>query len=323
MVLVGWCGCAAPPGVAPGMVAETATGEPAASTHGLVSIALGSVPASGLTGRIAFQSDRAGRAKLFALAPRTGAIVPVTSGPDHHDVEPAWSPDGRRLAFASTRFDSRTFDLAVGEVAALDVARRVTTHVAFERQPVWAADGRSLLFAGDQDGTQALFRVALDDGAISRVSPLPERALMPAVAPDGTRLAYVMGGDDGLQVVIQGLPDGRPRRLTTGPADAVWPAWSPDGTRVACIRLAETAGASLEVFEVASRRRTIYHLDHLPALREPSWAPDGRGLVVAAAATTGADSDWDLVYVELDPAPMFMPLTIGRGNDTAPAWSAR
>lgn len=318
MGLATWCGCAAPPAVVPGPVPSA---DP--STHKRVSVTAGSAQPAGLAGTIAFQSDRDGRAKLFTLDLRSGAIARITSGANHHDVEPAWSPDGRRLVFSSTRFDSRTFDLAVAEAAAPDAARRVTTHGAFERQPVWAADGGSLFFAGEHDGTQALFRIALDGGGLVRVSPLPQRALMPAVAPDGRGVAYVQGGTDGLQLVTQELPAGQPMRLSAGAEDAAWPSWSPDGARLACIRLDGESRATLDVIEVASRTRTSYHLEGLHGLREPAWAPDGRGLVVAGAATTGSGSDWDLMFVALDQVPLFVRLTSGRGNDTAPSWSAR
>lgn len=318
LALAATCGCGAP---APATTARVVT--PASSTHGVVSVPPGGVAPGTLTGTIVFQSDRAGRSKLFALDLRTDAISQWTSGDDHHDVEPAWSADGRRVAFASTRFDARTFDLAVADAGAGASVRRVTSEVAFERQPVWSADGRSLFFASERDGTQALFRVTLDDGRITRVSPLPERGLMPTVAPDGTRVAYVTGGADGLQVATQDLASGQLTRLTTGPETAAWPAWSRDGSQIACVRTAEDGQSRLDVIDVASRTRTTYSLDGLPSLREPGWSPDGRFVVLAATGATGSGSDWDLVVVRLDGGARFMRVTDGRGNDTAPSWSAR
>ena len=67
--------------------------------------------------RIAFQSDRAGRNGIFTLDLASGAIQRLTAGGDDQGEHPAWAPDGRRLAFATTAFDHATYDVAVLDVA--------------------------------------------------------------------------------------------------------------------------------------------------------------------------------------------------------------
>lgn len=274
-----------------------------------------------LSGTIVFHSDREGRSKLFTLDLRTRAVTPLTTGADHHDVDPAWSPDGTRVAFASTRFDSRTYDLAVADAHG-GAVRRLTTHIAFDRHPTWAADGRSLFFSSEQDGTQAVFRVVLDSGAIARVSPPPDRALMPAAGRDGRRLAYTMGTADGLQVMLQDLASETARPVTRGPEGAAWPAWSADGSRLAYARL-QRVGTRLEVLELASGAVTSIAVTGLAELREPSFSPDGSYVVASGSVETGARAEWDLVLVHLGPAAVAFRLTSGAGNDAAPSWAPR
>lgn len=275
----------------------------------------------GLQGTIVFHSDREGRSKLLTLDLPSRTVRALTSGTEHHDVEPAWAPDGRSVAFSSTRFDGRTFDLAVIEAGSA-TARRLTTDLAFDRHPAWSRDGRSLWYASERDGTQAVFRVQLDSGAVSRQSPAPERALMPAPAPDGARLAFVMGGPDGLQVVVQDLVSGAVTRVTSGPDAAAWPAWSPDGGRLACIRL-RAGGGRLELRDSATGAIDAIAIDGLPELREPAWSPDGRFLVVSASASAGPTADFDLVLVVPGPSAAAIRLTAGRGSDGAPSWTIR
>jgi len=209
---------------------------PAAHASPLAATPLSSDTPKGRSGTVVFQSDREGRSKLFAIDLSTLAVTRLTAGVDHHDVDPASSPDGTRLLFASTRFDTTTFDIAR---AAADgsAVQRLTAHRAFERYPCWASDGRSAFFAGEQEGTQALYRLALDTGEVTRVSTGPDRALHPAAAPDGRRLAYTLGTPDGLHVVVHDLTTGEIRRVDRGSDGAAWPAWSPDGTRLAVTRL--------------------------------------------------------------------------------------
>lgn len=284
-------------------------------------VTVGETLPEGLHGTIVFHSDREGRSKLLALTLPSRAVRPLTTGTEHHDVEPAWSPDGRRVAFSSTRFDARTFDLAVTEAGSV-TARQLTTDRALDRHPAWAPDGRSLWYSSERDGTEAVFRVQVDTGAVSRQSPPPERALMPAPAPDQARLAFVMGGPDGLQVVVQDVANGALTRVTTGPDAAAWPAWSPDGGRLACIRL-RPDGARLELRDLATGAVDAIAIDGLPDLREPAWSPDGRFVVLSASATGGPTADFDLVLVAPGPPAAAIRLTAGRGSDGAPSWTIR
>jgi imidazolonepropionase-like amidohydrolase/Tol biopolymer transport system component len=79
---------------------------------------------------------------LFRLPVEGGAAEQLTFGPSY-DSEPAFAPDGRRLAFVSDR------DRGAGNVFVLDLATRAVsqlTHEAHAGQPAWSPDGRSLAY---------------------------------------------------------------------------------------------------------------------------------------------------------------------------------
>jgi WD40 repeat protein len=93
------------------------------------------------------------------------------------DVQPAWSPDGRRIAFATDRFSTNLSTLSIGEyhLALIDPRTGVVEQVrAFTSgkniNPQWTPDGRALLFISDRDGIPNLYRVALDTGAVTQLT---------------------------------------------------------------------------------------------------------------------------------------------------------
>lgn len=275
----------------------------------------------GLSGHVAFHSNREGRNKLFAMDLATGTITRLTSGADHRDEDPSWSPDGSTVVFASNRFDGATFDIALLERRDAAV-RRVTSQPAFEQHPTWASDGERILFSSERDGTQAVFEVRDDGTAVTRLSAPPERALMPADAPDGREVAFTAGTPDGLQVVLYDRASKVERPLTSGPVGAARPRWSPDGSRLAYFRLGDP-GRFVEVLDLATTRATTIRVDGLASLSEPGWSPDGRFLVAAGARQPGDAADWDLVLIDLQAPGRAYQLTAGPGSDRAPSWTAR
>jgi Tol biopolymer transport system component len=93
------------------------------------------------------------------------------------DVQPAWSPDGRRIAFATDRFSSNLTTLAIGDyhlavidpnTGAIEQVRAFTSGKNIN--PQWTPDGRALLFISDRDGIPNLYRVTVDGGDVAQLT---------------------------------------------------------------------------------------------------------------------------------------------------------
>ncbi|HZP47800.1 MAG TPA: hypothetical protein VFB07_04670 [Vicinamibacterales bacterium] len=93
------------------------------------------------------------------------------------DVQPAWSPDGRRIAFATDRFTSNLSSLSIGdyrlalidpETGAIEQVRAFTNGKNIN--PQWSADSRALLFISDRDGIPNLYRVTIDGGDVTQIT---------------------------------------------------------------------------------------------------------------------------------------------------------
>jgi dipeptidyl aminopeptidase/acylaminoacyl peptidase len=143
-------------------------------------------------------------------------LLRITTNPGT-DGAPAWSPDGKWLAFTS-QFDPKLFQYAtfqLGIAPATGGEEKVLT-LALDRNvssPHFTPDGRSIDFVADDDGTQNLLSVPAGGGAISR--PIPGRLMLDAysIAKNGAVAAQIgtVNRPDEVYVLP---PNGSLRRLT-------------------------------------------------------------------------------------------------------------
>ena len=219
------------------------------------------------------------------------------------DTDPDWSPDGRLIAFASSRGQGGIYVLRPDGTAMRQLFEGAASNVD------WSPDGRRIAFQGD-NGIYVIRRA----GGRPRLVLRGERFSLPAWAPDGRELAVVEDRPDLATAIDVVRVDGRGLRRLLPPhppkSDPHWnpvsasetePAWSPDGRRIAFDArdgdiVTATVGGGL--------RHAIASGGY-----EPAWSPDGRliafnsggGLWVANAdgsgdkrllASNGSDPSW-------------------------------
>jgi dipeptidyl aminopeptidase/acylaminoacyl peptidase len=125
---------------------------------------------------IAFTGMSRGLTDLFVYDFSTSTLRQLTKDP-YADLQPAWSPDGSRIAIATDRFSSDLTSLRIGDyrLALVDVASgRVEQVRAFTSgkniNPQWSADGGWLLFISDRDGIPNLYRINIASGDVTQVT---------------------------------------------------------------------------------------------------------------------------------------------------------
>ena len=150
------------------------------------------------------------------------------------NINPSWSPDGRRLVFESARHGNT--ELYV--INADGTGERRLTHSpsnVVNSHPSWSPDGGSIVFDSFRDGAFHLYVIRPDGSGERRLTQgdaagVQEFARHPEWSPDGGLIAFDSRRDgNGEYYVIQ--PDGSGlRRLTSTPdAHESHPAWTPDG----------------------------------------------------------------------------------------------
>jgi hypothetical protein len=134
--------------------------------------------------RIVVSGLKGGLSDLFVYTFETDTVTQLTADA-FADLQPAWSPDGRTIAFATDRFTTTLedlrfgplrvglLDLTTGVVRPLDAsARRANLWPARAKQinPQWAPDGGAVYFVSDRDGTSNVLRLDLASGDLRQVT---------------------------------------------------------------------------------------------------------------------------------------------------------
>lgn len=178
--------------------------------------------------RVAFEGRPAGAtfAQVF-VAPAVGGDPVALTTVAAVNAVPAWSPDGAKVFFVSTRdgaYDVYTAPAAGG------AATRVTTRSRIVGRPAPAPDGAALYYARTVPNTDAteIVRFALADGAITVVTSTATSDLEPAVSPAGDLLAVSSSRSGRPDVWLEPLQaGGRPGQVTRDGVPAGLPSFAP------------------------------------------------------------------------------------------------
>jgi Tol biopolymer transport system component len=127
---------------------------------------------------VAFSALAEGFTDLFVYDLGSGELRRLTQDA-FADLQPAWSPDGKRIAFVTDRYSTQLQRLQPGNyrLAAVDVASGTVEPLpSFPRakniNPQWAPSGDSLYFLSDARGATNVYRLAIADGAIHQLTDL-------------------------------------------------------------------------------------------------------------------------------------------------------
>lgn len=238
-----------------------------------------------------------GRPKVY-LQKTDGLTVTQLTADDSDDAHPTFSPDGRRIAFASNR--TGRWAIYLMDMDGRNVVQ-VTPSRTHDLHPSFSPCGRFLAYCSLGPRTQQweLWVVELATGARRMIG----EGLFPSWSPDASvnRIAFQRPkrlGSRLFSIWTVDLVDGEPRRLTevaSSPNSAlVTPAWTPDGQTLVFTSITEQDGsAQYDLWSVradGSERRRL--TDGVGMVLSPAVASTGR--VFFISDRSGLESVWSL-----------------------------
>ena len=263
-------------------------------------------------------------ARASSPASATLKTVPFTSFPGRKE-QPAFSPDGRQVAFTWDGERGDNVDIyvrLVGEGSPL----RLTIDSHVDRSPTWSPDGRSIAFVRVSEEGRTLITVPALGGAERKLLTSPRLSAVDW-SPDGKQLAVVdSSSPDGLSEIYLVSPDtGEKKRLMPTPAQFNGDRgakFSPDGRWVAFTRSANFAVDDVYVAPATGGEpRRLTHDGH--QLAGITWTSDGRD-VIFSSNRGGSYGLWRISIDGGAPEPLpgagenaFQPSVSGQGGRLA------
>ena len=235
--------------------------------------------------RIAFtMTDNDNNKDLYVIDSDGENLTRVTSYRDI-TLSPAWSPDGRKLAFTSFKSGlPRIYelDLRTREERMLPEVRGGGDYIT----PAYHPDGNTLAFAVTGNARSGVFTYNVErDCCLAFLSGGRWYDLSPSYSPDGRRMVFQTDrfGSPVPQIMLMPAQGGEAETLSPyeygGRGYYTSPDWSPVGDLVAFHGAIRRGTYHILVADIANDGRRLRQLTWEGNNEDPSWAPDGRHIV--------------------------------------------
>ena len=209
---------------------------------------------------------------ITIVDPQTGAS---TSVPKSVDLDqPAWSPDGTRLAVTSWS-DEAGDDVYTMKPDGTD--RTLVLRSA--GSPSWSPDGKQLVVVRETDVATGLM-VVNADGTGARALQGTSDASGPEWSPDGTRIAFIDSNGRVALITPEGVAASTPSRI-----EATEVSWSPDSSKLAYAVDRKDGGLGVATLDLASGHETLIAGGQESA-QSPVWSPVGDQIAFQSETST-------------------------------------
>ncbi len=308
------------PTLADEMATDAFEVQPSPSSSPMVEVTLqpAGTPQGGGQGHIAFVSERAGLPQLYLLDLVDSEIEQITFEAEGA-CQPAWSPDGMRLAYISPcdgrkeRYDGASIFVFNFQTLRTDL---ISSLAAGDYDPAWSPDGGTLAFTSLQNGRPQVFLFDIETGETRQLMNRATINRMPVWSPDGSQVIFVtldpITNRPTLFIVDSGGQNEPKSILGQGYTQAFRPDWSPQGDLIV-FDLGDTGELGGRLL---GRNQDASIQTDLVIAENPDFSPDGQWLV-CDGALEGSSGE---IFLMLRTGARLQRLTDHAAEDYQPDW---
>jgi TolB protein len=190
------------------------------------------------------------------------------------DITPAWSPDGRALAYTSYRRGFADIFVSYLYEGRLENPARGSEKIN-NYLPAWSRDGTKLAFMSSRDGNPEIYIMNRDGSGLRRLTNHPNADVTPTWSPTGTQIAFTSDRTGQPQIWIVNVDGTSLRRISTE-SYADRPTWSPDPwNEIAYTARSSAAGYDVSVYSF-EHGKSVRITDGIGSNESPAFSASGR-----------------------------------------------